>query len=209
MSNLKEACILQNNSWIAEIPDILPQPEYSKKHIKAINRLKNKMKNDRYHRLTVNTFRVLIAAAVILALTVTAFAIPATRNYIIEKFDKYSTVIFSSDGKSESIGTLEPGYIPEGFELAEEKSLDVLIYISYANNKNDYFIIKKCFDRSIISFDTEENDCYEIIVNDNTYICYIPNEKYVGIIWDDSDCTYYIETNLTLEEAVKIAENIK
>lgn len=209
MNNLKEACILQNNSWIAEIPDILPQPDYSKKHIKAINRLKNKMQNDRYHRLTVNTFRVLVAAAVILALTVTAFAIPATRNYIIEKFDKYSTVIFSSDGKSENIGTLEPGYIPEGFELSKEKSLSKLVNKVYVNNTNDFVSIKKCFESSIISFDTEENDYEEIIINDRKYIYYCDSNGNTGLIWADEKYTYSVNTSISFDETIKIAENIK
>lgn len=209
MNNLKEACILQNNSWIAEIPDILPQPDYSKKHIKAINRLKNKMQNDRYHRLTVNTFRVLVAAAVILALTVTAFAIPATRNYIIEKFDKYSTIIFSSDGKSENIGTLEVGYIPEGFELAVTETLEFSMSKYYVNN-NKYFInIQKNPSSAEIGFDTEICKYEEIVINDKTYVYYISSNKVLGLIWNNDGYTYKITTNLDFDETIKIAENIK
>lgn len=208
MNNLKDACILQNNSWIQDIPDILPEPDYSKKHIRAINRLKNKMRNDRYHRVTANTFRVLVAAAVIFALAVTAFAIPATRDFIIEKFDKYSTVIFSSNEKADGIGTLELGYIPEGFELTKETSLNIVMLKSYVNDTNRFFEIEKSLTTFEIAFDTEEYDYEEIVINSQTYVYYQMSDEVLGLIWNSDGYTYKITTNLDLDEAIKISENI-
>lgn len=207
MNNLKDACILQNNSWIQDIPDILPEPDYSKKHIRAINRLKNKMRNDRYHRVTANTFRVLVAAAVIFALAVTAFAIPATRDFIIEKFDKYSTVIFSSNEKADSIGTLELGYIPEGFELTENIPSDKMIYRVYTNDA-DWLVIEKSIENFEIAFDTEEYEYNEIVINSQTYVYYQMSDEVLGLIWKSDGYTYKITTNLDLDETIKISENI-
>ena len=43
MSKFARACILSYEEWVATIPEELPKPEYSKRHIRRMNALKNKM----------------------------------------------------------------------------------------------------------------------------------------------------------------------
>ena len=119
MGVFEQACILSNESFLKTIPDVLPEPQYSRKHIRAMSRIINKMRNDRYHRLTTGTIKVLVVAAVILSLALTAFAIPSIREYVITQFKTHSVFRAVSTEDSQYVTDLTVGYIPEGFELVE------------------------------------------------------------------------------------------
>ncbi|MBR5203193.1 MAG: hypothetical protein IKW45_08000, partial [Clostridia bacterium] len=90
MSNFEKACEMSLNDWLATIPDIVPEAEYTEKHAKWLRKLFNKMRDNRYHRFTTKTVKVLMIAAVLSALLLTAFVIPSSREYIIDNFDIFS-----------------------------------------------------------------------------------------------------------------------
>ena len=67
MNNFEKACELSLNDWLATIPDIVPEAEYTDKHEKWLKKLFNKMRDNRYHRFTTKTVKVLLIAATLTA----------------------------------------------------------------------------------------------------------------------------------------------
>ena len=83
MTKFEQACLLAFEDWADDIPDDLPEPEYSEKHKRWVKKLFNKMRGDRYHRFTTNTVKVMLVAAVLSALLLTAFVIRHHENSLL------------------------------------------------------------------------------------------------------------------------------
>lgn len=208
MSMLEQACITANEKFLMSIPDTLPEPVYSKKHIRKINKLKNKMRNDRYHHLTTGTVKVMLVAAIILSLMVSSFAIPTTREYIIEQFKKYSVFQATATDDSQNVDGITLGYIPEGFEVMREYSDEWQHSVDYGNNNNIWFAVKKLKNVTAAQFDTETYEYHTEIVGNVKYVFYKTSSEAIGVLWNNRNYTYRINGNISQEELLKIAQNI-
>ena len=136
MNNFEKACEMSLNDWLATIPEIVPEAEYTKNHEKWKRKLFNKMRGNRYHRFTTKTVKVLMIAAVLSALLLTAFVIPSSREYIIDNFDIFSRYQITEPNDNSVNGEITVGYIPEGFELAETIVQDKHIAYKYVLGNN-------------------------------------------------------------------------
>ena len=89
MSEFEEALWLSAENWTDSFPTDLPKHKFSKKHNKVINDIIYG-KQDKKIKLSKGTIKVLLIAAVLLAIATTAFAIPQSREYIVDKFSNNS-----------------------------------------------------------------------------------------------------------------------
>lgn len=208
MTKFEQACLLAFEDWADDIPDDLPEPEYSEKHKRWVKKLFNKMRGDRYHRFTTNTVKVMLVAAVLSALLLTAFVIPSSREFIIDKFDIYSTYKLTEDNDNSVNGEITVGYIPEGFEIESVIAHSKVIYNTYKSNSGHYSIIKQT-SATQVEFDTELN-ITDIITIDNVNYTYCQNKNGgYNLIWNRNDYIYRIDGTISKEEMLKIAETIK
>ena len=207
MGVFEQACILSNESFLKTIPDVLPEPQYSRKHIRAMNRIINKMRNDRYHRLTTGTIKVLVVAAVILSLALTAFAIPSVREYIITQFKTHSVFRTVSTEDSQPVTDLTVGYIPEGFELVKEEEDELRLSCFYSRD-NDWFIVEKTAERMETGFDTEKLNARIVVVDNIEYFSYTHSENSNGIVWCKDGYIYSVKGNISYDILITIAKTI-
>ncbi len=210
MGVFEQACILSNESFLKTIPDVLPEPQYSRKHIRAMNRIINKMRNDRYHRLTTGTIKALVVAAVILSLALSAFAIPSIRDYVITQFKTHSVFRTVSTEDSQPVTDLTVGYIPEGFELVEKNEDKFGIKFKYCNESNDWIVVYKLLEKNEIGFDTQDFQMKRKTANNGIeYLIYKTYNNNFGVIWHYDNYIYYIEGIVSQEDLIKIAHNVK
>ena len=155
MSKLARACELSLNDWYATFPDVIPEAECSKKHEKWKKNLFNKMRDDHYHRFTTRTIKVMLIAATLSALLLTAFVIPSSREFIIDNFDIFSRYKLTESNNNAVNGEITVGYIPEGFELTNENVLERLIMNDYYNSNGEFFTISKYSSSIEVDLDTE------------------------------------------------------
>lgn len=99
------------------------------------------------------------------------------------------------------------GYVPEGFELIDARQKKENIHIRYAFGEN-YFQILRGDLNGNYSVDTE-NGTYENIKIDGLEAVYFTNPNINSVVWNDSYYIYIITSNISKEELIKIAENIK
>lgn len=208
MSKLAQACELSLNDWLSTFPDIIPQAVCSKKHEKWKKKLFNKMRDNYYHRFTTKTVKVMLVAAVLFALLLTAFVIPSSREFMIEKFDKYSVFQITKDNKNSPNGKITVGYIPDGFELVEEFESDNQIMYKFANGEK-YIMISKKASTTMINFDTESSKTEEIIIDNTKYIYNNDGKGSIILIWIRNDFIYNINGNISKEEIIKIAKTVE
>lgn len=163
MNNFAKACILSNEEWIDSFPSEITPYKYSKHHNRKMQKLFSKMRKDKYHKYTKNTMRALIVAAIISSMTLTVFAIPLSRDYILRKLFNYSSYTIKDTGSSEIVSSLTIGYIPDKFKINDKfESNNIYSYEYLINDK--YIIISKYTLDNKINFDTEMFNHKEILI---------------------------------------------
>lgn len=204
MNNFNDACTLSCDDWLNNFSESY-ECDFSKTFEKEMQRLVDKMRNDKYHKFTRKTMSALIIAAVVLSFATTAFAIPSSRKYIIEKFtDHFSYAVIEPD----NIDTVEDiivGYIPEGYEKRNEYIFEKEISQEYQRD-DEWFIISKNTIDTEINFDALDTESKTI---DGTKYLFFMTDSTNGVIWNDSLYVYSVSGKINKEELIKIAIEIK
>ncbi len=209
MNNFVKACEMSINDWVATFPDEIPEAEYTKNHEKWKKKLFNKMRDNRYHTFTTTTVKVLLVAAILSTLLLTAFIIPSSREYIIDNFEIFSRYKITENNKNSVNGEITVGYIPEGFELVNEQVVSKTIVYDYVSSNGLFFKIIKQSSSMEIDFNTEYFFSQKIIIDGVEYTFCEGNSDVNSIIWNENDYVYLIDGQLTKEEIIKIAETVK
>lgn len=209
MSKFANACIMSYEEWVATIPEELPEPEYSKRHIRRMNALMNKMRGNVYHHFTTRTIKVMLVAAVLFALLLTAFVVPSSREFIIDNLGIYSTYQLTEDNGNSVSGEITVGYVPEGYELVSKESYSKLSMCCYTTENGNSFTIYKDASSMKIEFDTENGSSEKIIINDMDFTIFTDDNKNCSVMWTQNDYIYQIDGQLPKEEILKIAETVK
>lgn len=209
MNNFEKACEMSLNDWLATIPEIVPEAEYTKNHEKWKRKLFNKMRDNRYHRFTTKTVKVLMIAAVLSALLLTAFVIPSSREYIIDNFDIFSRYQLTESNDNSVNGEIIVGYIPEGYKLADKQFSSKISFIEYINSNGITIKIIKSSSITEVDFDTENVTIENIIYNEIEYTYYVNVNDCGYLVWNKNDYVYQTYGMIPREELLKIAENTK
>ena len=209
MTKFEKACEMSLNDWVDSLPDIIPEAEYTERHEKWLNNLFNKMRDNKYHRFTTKTVRLIIVAAIIATLLFTAFAIPSSREFIIENFDVFGTYKLTDSNNNSVSGKISVGYIPEGFELTEEVSKSKFAHVTYSNSNGKTIVIGKYVSTTEIDFDIEVIETENIVIDNTTYIYSLSQNNTTNIIWTKNDYIYSITGNISKTEIIEIAKTIE
>lgn len=204
MNNFEEACMLSNDEWIDSLPDKMEPYQFSKQHNRKMQKLFSKMRKDKYHKYTKNTTGILIIAALISSMTITAFAIPQSREFIIKKLFNHSSYTIKNVSDVNIVADLTVEYIPEGFELTNNFESNNLFYCEYVYH-NEYLIISKYSLDNKVDFDTEMYEHKKVIKDNLTYVLYRSQTDGTGIIWNKNDYIYSIKGNISDEILLEIA----
>lgn len=208
MSNFEAAVELSLINWVASLPTEFDLPEPTEAYKKGIAKLMDKMRGDRYHRLTRSTARALLIAAIIIALATVVFAATVGRDFIVQKFDDYSTYDVVDTSGIKNIDNLKIGYIPDGFELTSKYDSGVQFFYIYQNG-NEWINVFKAHIDTNVTYDTEYYNEEKIITSSFEGIYYEDNNlNFSGIIWNNGNFIFRIEGNISKEELIKIAKNI-
>ena len=208
MTNLAKACELSLNDWLETFPDVIPEAECSKKHEKWKKNLFNKMRDDHYHRFTTRTIKVMLVAAILCALLLTAFVIPSSRAFMLDNLDHFSRYKVTENNKNSVDGEITVGYIPEGFQLETKDVLEKLVQSKYIANNGDFFTVLKYSSAVEVDFDTENFISEEIIVDDIKYVYCQGDLNMNNLIWTKNDYVYRIDGTLSKDEFIKIANTV-
>lgn len=209
MSKLAEACVLSFNEWIETYPEIMPVAERSEKHEKWKKNLFDKMRNDRYHRLTSKTIKVMLVAAIICALLLSAFVFPSSRETIVEEFDIFSTFKITKDNNNRINNDIIVGYIPDGYEYTETMFIEKQVINTYYNEKRELLSITKSSSSSIVAYDNENSTSKEVYISDVKYVFCEGESGNNSLTWTKNDYVYRISGFIDYDELIRISINVK
>lgn len=207
MSILEEACLLSCEQWVDSFTQV-PKHKFSKEHNKAIEKIIYPDKKDYRIKFSKNTIKILLIAAILLSLATTVFAVPACREHILNKFSNHSEYSVASTGNAKNVESLNVNYVPDGFKLVE-KDTNKFGYIYEYRHNDKIFTVEKTMIDIQINFDTEKYGSEEIEISGIKAICYRPDDDIYGIIFNNGEYVFSISGNLSKDELVKIAQNIK
>lgn len=202
MSEFEEALWLSAENWADSFSTDLPKHKFSKKHNKVINEIIYG-EQDKKIKLSKGTIKVLLIAAVLLAIA-TTFAIPQSREYIVDKFSNHSEYNVVDKKKSKRVKSLNVKYIPAGFEKVED--YDFLVQYEKGDRN---FVVDKLELSGSVGFDTEHYEPENIKINGIDAVYYRSNNNGKGIIFNDGNYIYIISGNIEKDELVKIAQNVE
>lgn len=163
-------------------------------------------------RWTKRTAAVLLAAA--LGTTVAmAYAVRYFK-MVWEEHEKYSSVYYQQIEEGYVSGEFvccTLGYVPEGFELEQETTIENFhseIYIHTTHNNQVLAFHQIRIDESAVDIDTENVKPVEIQLNDNLKAWFLDNPGHKVIFWDDGEYFFSVSGGLLKEDLVKISKNI-
>lgn len=202
MNNFEEACFISCEKWVNSFSD-KDDFAFSKSFDKRMDILTDKMRNNRYHKMSRKTVRALIVAAIILSFATTALAIPSTRKYIIKQFKDHFLYTVTEIDEVNKIESISVQYTPEGFIKTDEEVSDIGIYNEYCKDELRFVIYKNPIDVSV----NYDNNSYEVTeINNVEYVISELNNTIV-IIWNNGLYTYRVSGNIDKELLLRIAEN--
>jgi len=211
---LNEAALLadehiEENLYVSE-DDI----EFSKEHE---NKMKKIFKNERrkiflkkFYKYSKRVACVFIVFIIISGITV--FSVNAWRikflNYVLEIGKPNTDYEFGdTQGGFYSNDDILFEYIPKGFELTKNLSNESSIYLKFKND-NLYFTLTLNNIDGKSSIDTENG----LVQNLNINRCeafYSTNNNINALIWHNDKFSFKIIGNISKDEIIRIAENIK
>jgi hypothetical protein len=208
MTNLAKACELSLNDWLATFPDTIPDAERSPKHEKWKKNLFNKMRDDHYHRFTTNAVKIILVAAILLTMLLSAFVFPSSRETMLNDFNIASRFKITEHNKNAVNGEIKVGYIPEGFSFDKSIDLGKQKMYRYHNLSGEFFTILKCTSSLEMDFNTEFYDSEEIMIGNIKYIYCQGNEGVNNLVWTRNDYVYRIDGTFSKDEMIRIAKTV-
>lgn len=203
MNNFEDVCLLSCENWIDSFPDEIPQHKFSKKHNDKMKELFQSEQNNK-HKFSKKTLKFLLIAAILLSIATTVFAIPTSREYIVDKFSNHSEYNVIDTKKAKKVKSFKVKYIPDGFKKVEDFG-DTVLYEKGDRN----FVVGKLELSSSIGFDTEHYEPENIEINGADAVYFRSNNNAKGIIFNDGNYIYIITGNIEKDELVKIAQNLE
>ena len=205
MSNFEKAAALSLQDWVDTLPKETEKYKHTPEYEKAIQKLFDKMRRNKFHKLTRKTARAILIAAILLLIATVALASTVGKDFVIKHFGSYATYEVVNNEKGEKVDGINIGYIPDGFECKYNENSDNISTRIYENN--EYFIN---ISKSIISSKDTYDDDYiktEIIKGKMNYVVF-DDYNNRGVIWNDGIYLYKVSGNISKEELLKIAQNI-
>ena len=155
---------------------------------------------------------VIIAAAIIVLLAITAFAIEPVRNFIINVYSDCTEIVFNSNNNNDYLYA-EYTFIPEGYVLVDSIQGKNSHSLIYSNEEKQIVINSMSNKNSKTVIDTEKAETGEIVVNNNIGY-YSKVENIIILTWCSGRYNHIITADISeeifsVEELVKIAQSRK
>jgi hypothetical protein len=189
--------------------------EYSQNHIIKMEKL---IRDDEKREIRAKIFTwtrrfAATAAAFFVVAGGVLLTIPEVRAAVIgaiqTRTEHYTD--FSGEPTEGEFKQWKLGYIPEGFVLDYEIKDNEHYYAAYVNDKNqDFYFLYTLIDNNI-STNNEETEYTQVFDNGVLYHLFIAKEDShaSSIIWDNGVQLFRIFGDLSTDELLKIAKNIK
>ena len=186
-------------------------PEHEKKMKKLFQKERRSVFRKKSAKYSKRAALFLVGAVLISSVTIMSVEAWRVRvlNYFLNIAQERTEMKWSDENKGDSYATDEVtlGYIPHGFEL--ERSVPKREGLSLTFRKNELSFHVSIYPlRGSLGFDTEDAEIKKVSINGAEGVLSI-KENVTILVWNDTESAYLINGNISEEEIIKIAENLK
>lgn len=193
-----------------DIPPHVFSEEYNKKMKKVI---KEYSRTPMQRRLV--TFRRFVAGFVILFILTNGILFATAEGYrerffkiITTIYEKYTSIMIEGEvPANEGLSFNEPSYIPEGFEIINDRQDDTARVIQYMDDNKIVVYKQSIITGGETKIDTEGTTIEEMEINEQL-ITYVFNKDMYIAYWTDENFKYIINAEISFEEFVKMIEGV-
>lgn len=208
---------------MAEDAAVLPPPRFSPGYL----RWEAKLLNDPFgfaKKRARPVWQKALRAAVwlLVAASVTLGGLwlnPSTRawveQYVLRRYEEVDEYRFQGDSDhAGDLGTIRPGYVPEGFVETQAVELAGDWYITYQNEAGNYidFSVLAAADGKALVFDNEHSTRSEITVNGWNGQLYTASSSkfnnYLVLSDENRGCIYFFTSNMATDTLIQMAESL-
>lgn len=157
-------------------------------------------------RLPKRVVRLLVAAAAILVLTVSAAASPAVRQFVLRVFSDHTQLV--TPAVDEKLEDLVCDIVPAGFAETQRQQTADAIVVRYESG-DDWFTLTKSLSGGWFGFDTEETEAREFDVDGVRHIAYASDENTRGVIRYDGGFIYAVSGSLDEAALTQIVDGAR
>jgi hypothetical protein len=150
-------------------------------------------------------------------LTVQAFRIEVL-NFLIDVKSKYTSFQLN-DVNNDSAGSLivnwtnayVPAYIPDGYEVSNISSSESIKKLIFSNKQeaNSFIMYTECSPSNSIAVDSENASLVKTVYINGKIGTLVVKNSIATVGWEMNGCLFLVETPISTEEAIKIAEGVK
>lgn len=209
MDKFTKACRLACEQWVDSLPQDVPTHHFSPAFEEAMRPLLQPNITavpKKKRKFTKKTLKILVAAAVLLAIAVatTAIAVPLARRANVTQLPDHGEYEVADPENAPNVDGITVGYVPNGFVLTEEE-----VHLYVYENGNQTFRVEKWELNAGIRFDTEDYLSESITINGAPGVYHRSDSGYSGIIFNNGEYIFAVDGNIPKEELVKIAQNVR
>lgn len=194
----------------------IPEPEFSKKFEKKMNKLVAKQKKAYYPLISTTARRVACIFVVITVFAVTTLSVDAVReqftHFFVNIFNDHSEIKVNTDAMLSDITKIDiesiEANIPEGFELVRSKDVGLDKIREYENDEK-YIIIQVNKGNDMDITIDNENYIYEPYydaVGNEYMINYNEEQDFSIVLWINESSLYKVTSNLEQEQIIEILQ---
>jgi len=190
-------------------------PQYKKKRRKIINSVGRKNRIKKYKHIAVRSvISVAAAFGLVFGVLLTQPEVyAAVQNVIRNVFDKYDKYEYVSEELTvENFDdSFRLGYVPDGYLLSNGFYSPAYVRLTYTNENNEILFTYGIADSLSASYDNEHNSFETFSADGIEYYYYKSNDEdfYSTLLWYENGYAFSLDAQLSKDELVKIAENIK
>lgn len=209
MDKFTKACRLACEQWVESLPQNVPTHHFSPAFEEAVRPLLQPNITavpKKKRKLTKKTAKFLLVAAVLLVLAVatTAIAVPLARRANVTQLPDHGEYEVAEPENAPDVDGITVDYVPQGFVLKEKYGH------AYIYENGDYsFVVEKYELGAVITYDTEDYPAAPIMINGREGVYHRSDGGFSGIIFNNSEYILAVSGNISKEELVKIAQNVR
>ena len=161
--------------------------------------------------------RVAGIAAALLIVFSCSMTVSAVREPVVDFFtnihEKFVEIFFEEDDIAKTPDTIETvynlGYVPEGYELIEQKISNYGIDFTWRNSDGDIIRFSQDVLQGEVTLDYEDSN-YSIIYASNLKIVYVDKLGQRALFWNNSTYSFsmIVSMNLSLDECTHLIESM-
>lgn len=215
----------EENEQLKNDPEYVPSPESINKFYKQLDACSNKHKKSAPKWFISKEIRrvSIVLLAIIIVFFTTMVTVPAfstgVMNLLINMQAKYTSFQLddnNSGSDSESLivnwtNAYIPTYIPDGYDVSDISFSESLKKLTFKNKQDEnlYIIYTEHDASTTIAIDTEGASLVKTVEINGRDGTLVVKDSLVTIAWNINDKLFFIQSQTSMDETIKIAESVK